>query len=93
MASKKSPNFTELEKTVLIELVDSRKGIIESKQNDDSAVSLPGDWIGIYVQSKLLSDTLASQQQLTGVQLNLGLSRGYLIARSTGKSELPELDN
>ena len=34
MASKKSPNFTELEKTVLIELVDSRKGIIESKQND-----------------------------------------------------------
>ena len=51
MASKKSPNFTELEKTVLIDLVDSRKGIIESKQNDDSAVSLPGDWIGIYVQS------------------------------------------
>jgi hypothetical protein len=39
MASKKSPNFTELEKTVLIELVDSRKGIIESKHNDDSAVS------------------------------------------------------
>ena len=28
MASKKSPNFTELEKTVLIEFVDSRKGII-----------------------------------------------------------------
>jgi hypothetical protein len=28
-----------------------RKGIIESKQNDDSAVSPPGDWIGIYVQS------------------------------------------
>jgi hypothetical protein len=51
MASKKSPNFIELEKTVLIELVDSRKGIIESKQNDDSAVSPPGDWIGIYVQS------------------------------------------
>jgi hypothetical protein len=51
MASKKSPNFTELEKTVLIELVDSRKGIIESKQNDDSVVSSPGDWIGIYVQS------------------------------------------
>ena len=51
MANKKSPNFTELEKTVLIELVDSRKGIIESKQNHDSAVSPPGDWIGIYVQS------------------------------------------
>jgi hypothetical protein len=34
MACKKSPNFTELDKTVLIELVDSRKGIIESKQND-----------------------------------------------------------
>ena len=34
MSSKKSPNFTELDKTVLIELVDSRKGIIESKQND-----------------------------------------------------------
>ena len=51
MASKKSPNFTELEKTVLIELVDIRKGIIESKQNDDSAVSPPGDWIGIYVHS------------------------------------------
>ena len=43
MASKKSPNFTELEKTVLIELVDSRKGIIDSKQNDDSVVSPPGD--------------------------------------------------
>jgi hypothetical protein len=62
MASKKSPNFTELQKTVLIELVDSRNRIIERKQNDDSAV------------------------------FNLGLSRGYLIARSTGKSELPELD-
>ena len=35
MACKKSPNFTELDKTVLIELVDSRKGIIESKQNDE----------------------------------------------------------
>ena len=46
----------------------------------------------LYSRKKLLSDTLASQQQLTGVQLNLGLSRGYLIARSTGKSELPELD-
>jgi hypothetical protein len=34
MASKKSPNFTELEKTVLIELVDSRKGIIEVKFGD-----------------------------------------------------------
>ena len=39
MASKKSPNFTELEKTVLIELVDSRKGIIESKQNDGKIIS------------------------------------------------------
>ena len=39
MASKKSPNFTELEKTVLIELVDSRKGIIESKQNDGKMIS------------------------------------------------------
>jgi hypothetical protein len=39
MASKKSPNFTELEKTVLIELVDSRKGIIESKQNDGEMIS------------------------------------------------------
>ena len=39
MASKKSPNFTELEKTVLIELVDSRNGIIESKQNDGKMIS------------------------------------------------------
>ena len=39
MASKKSQNFTELEKTVLIELVDSRKGIIESKQNDGKIIS------------------------------------------------------
>lgn len=39
MASKKSPNFTELEKKVLIELVDSRKGIIESKQNDGKMIS------------------------------------------------------
>jgi hypothetical protein len=39
MASKKSPNFTELEKTVLIELVDSRKGIIESKQKDGKMIS------------------------------------------------------
>jgi hypothetical protein len=31
MASKKSPNFTELEKTVLIELVDSRKGKSKSR--------------------------------------------------------------
>jgi hypothetical protein len=45
------------------------------------------------VNYKLLSDTLASQQQLTRVQINIGLSRGYLISRSTGKSsELPELD-
>jgi hypothetical protein len=51
LISKKSPNFTELQKTVLIELVDSRNRIIERKQNDDSAVSPPGDWIGIYVQS------------------------------------------
>ena len=39
MASKKSPNFTELDKTVLIELVDSRKDIIESKQNDGKIIS------------------------------------------------------
>ena len=39
MASKKSSNFTELERTVLIELVDSRKGIIESKQNDGKIIS------------------------------------------------------
>ena len=39
MASKKSPNFIELEKTVLIELVDSRKNIIESKQNDGKIIS------------------------------------------------------
>ena len=39
MASKKSPNFIELEKTVLIELVDSRKGIIESKQKDGKMIS------------------------------------------------------
>ena len=39
MTSKKSPNFIELEKTVLIELVDSRKGIIESKQNDGEMIS------------------------------------------------------
>ena len=39
MASKKSPNFIELEKTVLIELVDSRKDIIESKQNDGKIIS------------------------------------------------------
>jgi hypothetical protein len=39
MASKKSPNFTELNKTVLIELVDSRKGIIESNQNDGEMIS------------------------------------------------------
>ena len=39
MASKKSLNFTELDKTVLIELVDSRKGIIESKQNDGEMIS------------------------------------------------------
>jgi len=39
MASKKSPNFTELDKTVLTELVDSRKGIIESKQNDGEMIS------------------------------------------------------
>jgi hypothetical protein len=39
MASKKSSNFTELEKTVLIELVDSRKGIIESKQKDGKMIS------------------------------------------------------
>jgi hypothetical protein len=35
----KSPNFIELEKTVLIELVDSRKGIIESKQKDGKMIS------------------------------------------------------
>jgi hypothetical protein len=47
----------------------------------------------LYSRKKLLSDTLASQQQLTRVQINIGLSRGYLISRSTGKSsELPELD-
>jgi hypothetical protein len=39
MTSKKSPNFIELEKTVLIELVDSRKDIIESKQNDGKIIS------------------------------------------------------
>jgi hypothetical protein len=39
MTSKKSPNFIELEKTVLIELVDSRKNIIESKQNDGKIIS------------------------------------------------------
>ena len=39
MASKKSPNFTELEKRVLIELVDSRTGIIESKQYDGKIIS------------------------------------------------------
>ena len=39
MASKKSLNFIELEKTVLIELVDSRKDIIESKQNDGKIIS------------------------------------------------------
>ena len=39
MARKKSLNFTELEKTVLIELVNSRKGIIESKQNDGKLIN------------------------------------------------------
>lgn len=34
MAAKKAPNFTELEKAVLLELVSEKKSVIESKQND-----------------------------------------------------------
>ena len=37
--SCKSPNFTALEKTILLELIDSRKDIIENKQNDGKMVS------------------------------------------------------
>ena len=39
MASKgKSPNFTELEKTILAELVRDRKDVIESKLTDGRMV-------------------------------------------------------
>ncbi|XP_062573814.1 myb/SANT-like DNA-binding domain-containing protein 3 [Saccostrea cucullata] len=34
----KSPNFTALEKSVLLELIESRKDIIENKQNDGKMV-------------------------------------------------------
>lgn len=36
--NSKSPNFTALEKTVLLELIDSRKDVIENKQNDGKMV-------------------------------------------------------
>jgi hypothetical protein len=40
MATKqKSPNFSELEKEVLLELIGTRKNIIENKQNDGRMIS------------------------------------------------------
>ena len=34
----KSPNFTAIEKSVLLELIESRKDIIENKQNDGKMI-------------------------------------------------------
>ena len=34
----KSPNFTAIEKSVLLELIESRKDVIENKQNDGKMI-------------------------------------------------------
>jgi hypothetical protein len=39
MPGKKGPNFTELEKCTLVELVGSRKDIIENKASDTKMIN------------------------------------------------------
>ena len=35
---RKSPNFTVIEKSVFLELIESRKDVIENKQNDSKLI-------------------------------------------------------